>query len=234
MDLTAAVAAIAYRTLLSPEPFSSTTNVGSAESWLIGGTDRASLVSAGLLFLAAGHYACCMGDTLASELGILSKTPPRLVTQPTRIVPPGTNGGMSRWGTLCSALGGTAMGVVLIFSEFWFLSSQAPLTSVPWTHILRRAASVVGSSALAGLGGSLIDSLLGATLQRTWFRATNPRNPNEGQVLVGRLPFEVQAKDQEHWTVISGIDVLSNNAVNALSSCLTASLFAVVTYSLLF
>lgn len=55
------------------------------------------------------HFACCMGDTLASELGILSNTPPILLTT-FRTVPPGTNGALSLLGTAASIGGGMAMG----------------------------------------------------------------------------------------------------------------------------
>lgn len=58
------------------------------------------------------HFACCLGDTLASELGILSKSPPILITT-LKPVPPGTNGGMSLTGTLASIAGGAIMGVTM-------------------------------------------------------------------------------------------------------------------------
>jgi hypothetical protein len=50
-----------------------------------------------------------MGDTLASELGILSSTPPILLTT-LKTVPPGTNGALSLLGTAASIGGGMAMG----------------------------------------------------------------------------------------------------------------------------
>jgi uncharacterized membrane protein len=50
-----------------------------------------------------------MGDTLASELGILSSTPPILLTT-LKPVPPGTNGALSLLGTAASIGGGMAMG----------------------------------------------------------------------------------------------------------------------------
>ena len=55
------------------------------------------------------HFACCMGDTLASELGILSSSPPILLTT-LKTVPPGTNGALSSIGTAASIGGGMAMG----------------------------------------------------------------------------------------------------------------------------
>jgi uncharacterized membrane protein len=56
------------------------------------------------------HHATSLADTLASELGILSKGRPILITTG-RSVPPGTNGGVTLMGTGCSALGGFIIGL---------------------------------------------------------------------------------------------------------------------------
>lgn len=51
------------------------------------------------------NYAAVAADTFSSELGILSKTRPRLLTSWLRQVPPGTNGGITLLGTLAGLLG---------------------------------------------------------------------------------------------------------------------------------
>ena len=56
------------------------------------------------------HHATSLADTLASELGILSKSRPILIVSGRR-VPPGTNGGVTLAGTGCSALGGLVIGL---------------------------------------------------------------------------------------------------------------------------
>ena len=56
------------------------------------------------------HHATSLADTLASELGILSKSQPILITTGKK-VPPGTNGGVTLLGTGFSALGGFVIGL---------------------------------------------------------------------------------------------------------------------------
>ncbi|KAF7355540.1 Integral membrane family protein [Mycena sanguinolenta] len=80
-----------------------------SDAWCPSSNDVGNGWSRALLFAALGHFACCLGDTLASELGILSSSPPRLITTG-KVVPPGTNGGVSVGGTLASFGGGITMG----------------------------------------------------------------------------------------------------------------------------
>jgi uncharacterized membrane protein len=68
--------------------------------------------------------------------------------------------------------------------------------------------------------GSMIDSVLGSLLQRTWVDARTGR-------ITSRLPpaGSAAAKGAE-FHVVTGHDVLSNEAVNLLSCALTAGLAA--------
>jgi uncharacterized membrane protein len=94
------------------------------------------------------HFACCLGDTLASELGILSKSRPRLVTT-FQIVPPGTNGGMSPFGTFASLCGGVIMGITISVS----LLIQSSRCRSEWYQVVL---PLVGWGAFAGLFGSFV------------------------------------------------------------------------------
>ncbi|TCD62511.1 hypothetical protein EIP91_006785 [Steccherinum ochraceum] len=160
--------------------------------------------SRALVFVCLGHFACCLGDTLASELGILSKSPPRLITT-WKVVPPGTNGGVSVTGTLASVAGGLFMGLTLTATLF--------IESSACRRDLVTLIQLVGWGALAGLLGSLLDSLMGATIQKTKFSSTTNR------ILTDESPTPPNPADIR---VISGIDLLTNNQVNLVSSIVTA------------
>ncbi|KAH7054515.1 integral membrane protein DUF92-domain-containing protein [Macrophomina phaseolina] len=100
------------------------------------------------------NYAAVAADTFSSELGILSTSKPRLITAPWRVVPPGTNGGITLFGLLAGLLGAATIAVTAAaltpFCSEWQLSSKM---------------AFVGAMSLVGLFGSLLDSLLGAVLQ---------------------------------------------------------------------
>jgi uncharacterized protein (TIGR00297 family) len=99
----------------------------------------------------AGSLAAVNADTWATELGVLDPNQPRLITSPGIVVEKGTSGGVSLTGTASSVLGAGLIGVM-----------SAVLYPLPlWETLL--------AVTIAGFSGSLLDSLLGATLQATYF-----------------------------------------------------------------
>jgi len=162
--------------------------------------------SRALVFATLGHFACCLGDTLASELGILSRSAPVLITT-LKPVPHGTNGGISIGGTLASIGGGTVMGLTLATSLI-FENSRC---KEQWVDVL--VPLVAWGTAAGGLG-SMVDSLLGATIQRTRYSQERKR------ILQDDSPDSTDVK------IISGVHILSNNQVNLISSVLTALVLA--------
>ena len=92
-----------------------------------------------------------MGDTLASEVGILAKTAPRLILPPFAKVPPGTNGALSLQGTLGSLVGGALMGLVAGLSLL-FLDNPACQHHAIGNPLLQ----IIALGALAGVGGSAV------------------------------------------------------------------------------
>ena len=99
--------------------------------------------------------AAANADTWATELGVLSRRLPLTITslQP---VERGTSGAVSMAGTLASLAGAALIGAA--GALLW--GGRLALEMSLWRHL-----TILGVIALAGLGGSLLDSLLGATLQ---------------------------------------------------------------------
>ncbi|TMW59121.1 hypothetical protein Poli38472_007266 [Pythium oligandrum] len=152
---------------------------------------KAAPVESALLTAYIGHYACCAADTWASELGVLSTHDPVLITSFKR-VPPGTNGGVSLLGTAASTAGGAFIG--LLYYLVSLLTGGAQLQVVPF-------------GAVAGLIGSLLDSLLGATLQSTYF------DPETRQICEETHSLSANSRRMH----ISGLALLTNEQVNAIS-----------------
>lgn len=121
---------------------------------------------------AAAALATANADTWATELGLLSKAPPRLITNG-HIVEVGTSGGMSIAGTLAAFAGALLIGITA-FIGILLDSSLQSLVSNPLILALLIT--------LAGLLGSLFDSFLGATVQAIYYcdtcRKETERHPN--------------------------------------------------------
>ena len=161
-----------------------------------GGPDAAPLAAAVL-----AYFACCCGDTWASEIGVLSPDKPRLIISGAE-VPAGTNGGVTKLGLIASAAGGAFMGLVfLIASAVGGGAGGVPPPSLRFSLLLGVA---------SGVAGSVIDSLLGATVQYS------------GQDKAGKV--NNKPVPGVELTRISGKDYITNGAVNVLSATITAAL----------
>ena len=101
--------------------------------------------------------AAATADTMASEIGVLSPKPV-LITNPRKAVEPGTNGGVSLEGTVASLLSAVSMSM-LSFSAFILIIEKSDPLYVAFDI------NYLYISAFFGFFGSIIDSLLGATLE---------------------------------------------------------------------
>jgi uncharacterized protein (TIGR00297 family) len=118
--------------------------------------------TAALLAAFLGALATVNADTWATEIGVLSPVPPRLVTT-WRRVPVGTSGGVSLLGTAASTLGALFIGLIgyVLLCLETKLAGGDPL----------RLSWIIPTALVSGLLGSLLDSLLGATVQGVYYCA---------------------------------------------------------------
>jgi len=150
----------------------------------------------------AGALAAANADTWATELGRRSSIAPRMVTNG-RPAPPGVSGAVTPLGTAASLAGAGLLGVAC-----------AALYRLRARDGIRYALGI----AAAGAAGSLVDSLLGATLQA---------------VYVCRLCAE-RTEDRAHrhgadppaLTLVRGLPVMTNDTVNLCASLSGAILAA--------
>jgi uncharacterized membrane protein len=147
-------------------------------------------------------------DTWGTELGVLSRVRPRLITTGRR-VEPGTSGGITWQGIWAGIAGGVLIGLVaaLLHQAAQWIDGQGaggvPVLAYP----------VLG--AVAGVAGSLFDSVLGATVQGI-YRCDLCAKETEGRIHRCGQP----ARHLRGWTW------LDNDWVNLLASGVGAGIAA--------
>jgi uncharacterized protein (TIGR00297 family) len=104
-----------------------------------------------------GALATANADTWATELGVLARSQPRLLTTG-RPVPVGTSGGVTAAGFAAALAGATFIGAV----GFVLVQAASRVTTGVW---LLSDWIIVPVAAVSGFLGSACDSLLGATVQ---------------------------------------------------------------------
>jgi uncharacterized membrane protein len=175
------------------------------------------------------HHATGLGDTMASELGILVGsnntnkntsssnaqhqnqtantwfTTTYLITNPWQAVPPGTNGGITVMGCIWSCIGGTIIGILTILTDYFATNSPLVTQTLP-----QYALPVILYATIIGFIGSAIDSILGATCQATYY---------------DRMTQKVYHANTHHRpsTAIHlvGHNILTNEQVNLVSTAIT-------------
>ena len=154
------------------------------------------------IFIVAflGSVAAAMGDTVATEIGLLSKSKPRSITNLKKFVAPGTSGGVSLLGELAAL--GSALGIAVIGLYIGILGGIA------FKDILSGVLAIVVGAFLA----TNLDSLIGERAQGL----------NKCQIC-GALT-ENRTHCGREAIPVKGVRALDNNGVNLIATIAAAIL----------
>lgn len=155
------------------------------------------LIFGGSVFAVAylGAMSAAAADTVATELGLLSKSAPRLITNVSSRVLPGTSGGVTSLGFLGTFLASAVIGVV-----------AALLGVVGGASALE----IVLIAIAGGVVGSVADSIVGATAQR------------KSVCVVCGKPSEHHFHCGQPTQRRSGLEQVDNNIVNLIATVVGA------------
>lgn len=154
------------------------------------------------LFCAyTGSLAAATADTWATEIGVLSRRQPRLITTG-RAVAPGTSGGVTWLGSGASVAGALFMGTAAAL-----LASSPILILQP--EYQAHALSLLLSGLTGGTLGALADSLLGATLQAS-YQCPRCNKPTESRLHKCGTPTHLA----------HGVPWITNDAVNLAATAI--------------
>lgn len=160
-----------------------------------------------------GALSAAAADTWATELGLLSSRRPRLITTGAYVAA-GQSGGVTTVGLLASLVGGAFIGL----SAFVLIQLASLATTGEW---FLQDWFLLPVCTIAGLSGSLLDSYLGATLQRQNFCNTCQTTTEQTEHSCG-----------SHTQHVQGVSWLNNEGVNFIATLTGAVMAAVL--SLLF
>lgn len=155
------------------------------------------------IIVLAASFAASNADTWGSELGVLSKMDPVSILNFKKIEK-GVSGGISVFGTISSMAGSSFIALIFFIGYLIKFGSNSKLLSF----------AVIVS--VSGFLGSIIDSLIGASLQAKY------------RCIVCGKTTEKKLHHGKKTVLVEGISWLNNDAVNficGLSACLLAIIF---------
>jgi uncharacterized protein (TIGR00297 family) len=149
-----------------------------------------------------GAVATANADTLATEIGLLNPSDPRLITNLGKVVPAGTSGGISILGELATLFGALVIGIT---------AGLLGMTGNPGWPL----SVIFGTTLIAGLVGCSVDSVIGATVQGMYkCSVCNKITENRKHCGSPSIPLR-------------GYKAIDNNVVNLIATILGAA-FAVL------
>ena len=169
--------------------------------------------------LFIGFFESANADTWASELGIASNNLPVLILHGFKTVPKGINGAISSFGTICSINGGLFISLIVIICNICRYGVLNIFKIDLKILLIMIKIFIVGG--IIGFIGSLIDSLLGQTVQLSIY--------NENKKCVIEKENEFEAKKNGDELKYYGKDILNNSGVNLVTGVITSLISGYIT-----